>query len=123
MLSSMCPTFVFRGDRLWLVLGTPGGPTIFTTVFQVLVNRIDFGMPLAEAVGAPRFHHQWPPSPGADPIFVERPFGTATDAALGRLGYAIQPRLRIGDVQAIEITDGRGVGASDPRGIGLAVSE
>ena len=52
MLSSMCPTFVFRDGALWLVLGTPGGPTIFTTVFQVIVNRVDFGVPLSEAVTA-----------------------------------------------------------------------
>jgi gamma-glutamyltranspeptidase/glutathione hydrolase len=54
MLSSMCPAFVYRGDDLWLVLGTPGGSTIFTTVFQVIVNRVDFRMPLAEAVAAAR---------------------------------------------------------------------
>jgi len=118
MLSSMCPTFVYRDGRLWLVLGSPGGPTIFTTVFQVIVNRVDFGMTLAEAVGAPRFHHQWPPGdPALDPIDVER--GREPDAAvrgaLEALGYVLRPRSPIGDVQAIEISGGRATGVSDPR--------
>ena len=127
MLSSMCPTFVYRGDSLWLVLGTPGGPTIFTTVFQVIVNRVDFGMPLAEAVAAPRFHHQWPPrAPGADPIDFEPGHepDAATRAALEALGYAVNVRRGpLGDVQAIEIAGGRAVGVSDPRGIGRVTAE
>jgi gamma-glutamyltranspeptidase/glutathione hydrolase len=123
MLSSMCPTFVFRGERLWLVLGTPGGPTIFTTVFQLIVNRVDFGMTLAESVAAPRFHHQWPALKEADPIFVEKPFEGQTAAGLETLGYAIQPRGRIGDVQALELGPGRAAGTSDPRGIGRTEAE
>lgn len=127
MLSSMCPAFVYRGDSLWLVLGTPGGPTIFTTVFQVIVNRVDFGLPLAGAVAAPRFHHQWPPrAPGADPIDFEPDHepGAATRAALEALGYTINVRRGpLGDVQAIEIAGGRAIGASDPRGIGRVTAE
>ena len=121
MLSSMCPTFVYRGDRLWLVLGTPGGSTIFTTVFQVLVNRVDGRMSLAEAVAAPRFHHQWPPrATDADPIDFERGHepDAATRSALEALGYVVRTRGPLGDVQAIEIADGRATGASDPRGAG-----
>jgi gamma-glutamyltranspeptidase/glutathione hydrolase len=124
MLSSMCPTFVFRDGRLWLVLGTPGGPTIFTTVFQVIVNRVDFGFPLAEAVSAPRFHHQWPPLlKGSDPIFIEKAFAPEIASALEGMGYSFQPRGRIGDVHAIELVDGKAFGASDPRGIGRVVPE
>jgi gamma-glutamyltranspeptidase/glutathione hydrolase len=123
MLSSICPTFVFKGGRLWLVLGTPGGPTIFTTVFQVIVNRVDFGMTLEEAVSAPRFHHQWPALKAADPIFVERPFENGTTDALGKLGYAIERRGRIGDVQALELAPPRAMGASDPRGIGRSEAQ
>ena len=125
MLSSMCPTFVFSRDRsLWLVLGTPGGPTIFTTVFQVIVNRVDFGYPLDLAVAAPRFHHQWPPlRKESDPIFIEQDFRTAVKDALTALGYTFLPRGRIGDVHAIEINDLRAQGASDPRGIGMVVAE
>jgi gamma-glutamyltranspeptidase / glutathione hydrolase len=126
MLSSMCPTFVYRGDRLWLVLGSPGGPTIFTTVFQVVVNKVDFGMSLADAVASPRFHHQWPPpSKDEDPVSFER--GHAPDStalsALERKGYAIRLRDPLGDVHAVEISGGKAMGVSDPRGVGAVVSE
>ncbi|HYE97778.1 MAG TPA: gamma-glutamyltransferase [Planctomycetota bacterium] len=122
MLSSMTPTIVLRDGRPWLVLGTPGGTTIFTSVFQVIVNRVDYKMPLPEAVAAPRFHHQWPPlKAGEDPIFFEQE--PAARAELEKLGYAIRLRGRIGDVQAVEI-DGRSArGVSDPRGIGLVSAE
>jgi len=126
MLSSMTPAFVYRDGRLWLVLGTPGGPTIFTTVFQVVVNRVDFGMPLAEAVAAPRFHHQWPPrSMDADLLDFEqgREPDAAARGALEALGYAIRVRAPIGDVQAIEIAGRRATGASDPRGTGRVTAE
>jgi gamma-glutamyltranspeptidase/glutathione hydrolase len=138
MLSSMSPTFVFKegprpaeapaqgreGGKLWLVLGTPGGPTIFTTVFQVIVNRVDFGMSLADAVEAPRFHHQWPPmKKDADPIFVEKAFDPSVTEALQKMGYALVPRGRIGDVHAIEIEGGRAIGVCDPRGIGRPSAE
>ena len=124
MLSSMTPTFVFREGKLRLVLGTPGGTTIFTTVFQVVVNRIDFGLPLEKAVAAPRFHHQWPPrSPRVDPIFVERSFADGVSSRLKELGYAIVPRGRIGNVQAIEVLEGKAAGVSDPRGIGIPAYE
>ena len=126
MLSSMCPTFVYRDGRLWLVLGTPGGPTIFTTVFQVIVDRVDFGMPLADAVAAPRFHHQWPPrAADSDPIDFERGHGpdAATRGALEALGYVLRLREPIGDVQAIEIAGGFATGASDPRGTGRVATD
>ncbi len=124
MLSSMTPTFVFREGRLWLVLGTPGGTTIFTTVFQVISNRVDFGMTLEQAVAAPRFHHQWPPlRKEADPIWVEKAFDARVEEDLRRLGYAIVPRGRIGDVHAIEIDGRRATGVSDPRGIGVVSNE
>jgi len=124
MLSSMCPTFVFRDGALWLVLGTPGGPTIFTTVFQVIVNRVDFGVPLAEAVAGARFHHQWPPlRKDSDPIFIEQGLAVPVRDALAALGYTFLPRGRIGDVQAIELQDSTPIGASDPRGIGKVASE
>jgi len=124
MLSSMTPTFVFRDGKLWLVLGTPGGTTIFTTVFQVIANRVDFGMSLSDAVAAPRFHHQWPPlRKDADPIFVEQPFDAGATDALRKLGYALQPRGRIGDVHAIEIDGRKAAGVCDPRGIGKPASE
>jgi gamma-glutamyltranspeptidase/glutathione hydrolase len=126
MLSSMSPTIVFdEAGALRLVLGTPGGPTIFTTVFQVVTNVLDEGMSIEAAVAAPRFHHQWPPrDPPRDPILVESaPFemSASTLEALRDAGYAIEKRERpLGDVQAIAIVDGTPVPTSDPRGIGLA---
>jgi len=124
MLSSMCPTFVFKDGKLRLVLGTPGGPTIFTTVFQVIVNRIDFGFSLDDAVSHARFHHQWPPlRKESDPIFLEREFPADVRDPLAALGYAFQVRGKIGDVQAIELTDRRPSGVSDPRGIGRVLPE
>jgi gamma-glutamyltranspeptidase / glutathione hydrolase len=126
MLSSMCPTFVFRDQQPWLVLGTPGGPTIFTTVFQVIVNRVDFELALDAAVAAPRFHHQWPPrAADADSIDFERGRGPGGSArrALEALGYALRERGPLGDVQAIEIAGGRARGVSDPRGTGHVATE
>lgn len=119
MLSSMCPTFVFKNGRLWLVLGTPGGPTIFTTVFQALVNRVDFDMPLEKAVDAARFHHQWPPlARGVDPIYCEKTPAPEVLQRLKELGYTVLIRNRLGDVQAIELQGGSAIGHSDRRGIG-----
>ena len=126
MLSSMAPAFVYREGRLWLVLGTPGGPTIFTTVFQVIVNRVDFAMPLAEAVAAPRFHHQWPPrAADLDLVSFERAHepDAATRRALEAMGYTIELRGPLGDVHAIEIDGRTATGASDPRGIGRVARE
>lgn len=119
MLSSMTPTIVFdlEGEP-WLVLGSPGGPTIFTTVFQVVVHRIDYRMSLADAVAAPRFHHQWPPRPGeGDRIRVEQLGALEPDAtaALERLGYELEEAERLGDVQAVEITADGPIAESDPR--------
>ncbi|MEK6643960.1 MAG: gamma-glutamyltransferase [Planctomycetota bacterium] len=128
MLSSMAPTFVFKPDgRLWLVLGTPGGPTIFTTVFQVVTNKIDYAMSMQEAVDAARFHHQWPPPTGSDPIKVDATdshhFGASTSKDLEAMGYTIKHVSGIGDVQAIEIDGNHVIGASDRRGIGRAERE
>jgi len=90
------------------------------------VNRVDFGMTLAEAVAAPRFHHQWPPRTlDADPIDFERGHepDAATRGALEALGYVLRLRGPLGDVHAIEIAGGRATGASDPRGIGRVTAE
>jgi len=129
MLSSMSPTMVFdRDGELSLILGTPGGPTIFTTIFQVLVAVVDHGLGVREALDLPRFHHQWTPRERAtDPIRVETraPFALP-EATLDRLrarGYAIEERESIGDVQAIAIVDGRAVGAADRRGTGTTAYE
>src|SRR5690606_1157956 len=61
MLSAMTPSIVEKDGKLFMVVGTPGGSTIITSVFQVILNVIDFGMDMQQAINAPRFHHQWKP--------------------------------------------------------------
>ena len=118
MLSSMAPTIVLRDGKPVLVLGTPGGSTIITTVAQIVVDVVDFGMTLEEAVAAPRFHHQWLP----DCISFEK--GVLTRYLRGYLaarGHTVEERSEpIGDVQAIEIHGDCACGVSDPRGGGTA---
>jgi gamma-glutamyltranspeptidase/glutathione hydrolase len=126
MLSTMTPAIVERPDgRAWLVLGSPGGATIVTTVFQVVSHAIDGGMTLPQAVAAPRVHHQWPPATtGRDALRTERDprfaLRAAELAALAAQGYAIDAKGPLGNVQAIAIEGRRPVGVPDPRGIGAA---
>ena len=121
MLSSMSPTIVLRDGAPLLVTGSPGGSTIITTVMQVIVNVIDHGMSLSEAVSAPRFHHQWQP----DQITVER-FGWSPDTrakleALGHRNIVTVPLGRgIGDANSVMRVEGGFVGMADPRGAGAA---
>lgn len=117
MLSSMTPTIVVRDGETWMVLGTPGGSTIITTVAQVMMNIIDFGMEPLEAVAAPRYHHQWSP----DLVYYEEnAFSDEERAGLERKGHELRQRSLIGDVQLI-MKDGTSlVGISDPRRGGLS---
>jgi len=119
MLSSMCPTFVFDDEGLRFILGTPGGSTIITTVAQLIIDVIDFGMSLEDAVAVPRYHHQWYP----DVIAYERgAFSEETRKKLETLGYAFKMvKGRIGDVQAVEFRRNNICGVSDPRGMGEPV--
>jgi gamma-glutamyltranspeptidase/glutathione hydrolase len=117
MLSSMSPTFVYDHDGLLLVLGSPGGSTIPTSVLQVILNVVDHGMPLLDAVSALRFHEQYLP----DRIYIENGALTLeTIDGLLELGHKIEIRKPIGEVQAIEVGRGRLTGVSDPRGAGRA---
>ncbi len=102
-LSSMTPTIVLRGDSLAYVLGSPGGPRIITSVFQVLAGMIDFGLDPQAAVDAPRVHHQWRP----DTLWVER-LGFAEDVldALRRMGHRVSERGSMGSVQVIAVSHG-----------------
>ena len=114
MLSSMTPTVVLRDGKPILVTGSPGGSTIITTVLQVLVNVIDHGMTLSEAVSSPRFHHQWIP----DSITVEADsFSAETLDALRKKGHLdIRPaRYGLGDANSIMRVDGVLHGVEDPR--------
>src|SRR5207344_2003950 len=88
MLSSMTPTIVLKNNRPYLVVGTPGGTTIPTSVIQSLVNMIDFKMTPVDAVNKPKFHHQWLP----DEIFVEDDFNAATITQLEAMGYKVNKR-------------------------------
>ena len=115
-LSSMTPTIVTRGGKLELVLGTPGGPTIINSVLQVLVNVVDFGMNVQDAVDAPRIHHQWLP----DQLIMERGFSPDTIALLKARGHQIRIVNSIGEMAAIEARDGWLEGAADPRTEGVA---
>jgi len=127
-LSSMTPTIVVKDDKPFLVIGSPGGPTIINTVLQVIVNVIDFGMNVQQAVSAPRFHHQWLP----DHIFWEElDLNADTRAALEARGHKFRPLAGmernvpgdIGDAQGILIDPKTGMrmGGSDPRRGGAAI--
>jgi gamma-glutamyltranspeptidase/glutathione hydrolase len=123
MLSSMTPTILLRNDRPVTVVGTPGGSTIFTTIFQVILNVYDFGMSAGDAVAATRFHHQLP---AATLIRYDR--GRQIPAQLrNRLqayGYAVEPNSW-GDLGVAQLITRNPAGmleaASDPRGRGRAV--
>jgi len=119
MLSSMTPTIVVKDGRPFMALGTPGGPTILTSVLQVLLNVVEFGLDPQAAVDAPRFHHQWLP----DRIVLERDgFSADVREALKHRGHDLLEAAPRGDVQAI-LVDERSrwiLGASDARGFGMA---
>jgi gamma-glutamyltranspeptidase/glutathione hydrolase len=120
MLSSMAPTIVVRDGRTVLVLGSPGGSHIITTVLQVLLNVVDFKMNVQEAVDAPRFHHQWSP----DVVMIERDrFASDVLGPLTALGHATRPVSPMGEVYAIAIdpSSGERTGGSDPRADGVTL--
>lgn len=118
MLSSMTPTLVFRSRRPWLVLGSPGGPRIITTVLNVLLDVRDHGVSLQDAVAAHRFHHQWQPN-----VIWHEPEAFPAELARGlqSMGHALRQRSRYSSAQCIEIApDGTRRGVSDPRTQGAA---
>jgi gamma-glutamyltranspeptidase/glutathione hydrolase len=118
MLSSMSPTLMLKDGEVEMVVGTPGGSTIFTTVFQVIVNILDFNMTPMEAVGATRFHHQLVP---ADLITysgfsIDRPLSDQVIRDLARKGYRTEPHsFEYGDVQLVMKDGNSWIAASDPR--------
>ncbi|WP_082455430.1 gamma-glutamyltransferase [Hymenobacter sp. AT01-02] len=114
MLSSMTPAILTKNKKLALVVGTPGGSTIITSVLQAILNTLDYGMNAQQAVAAPRLHHQWLP----DLIDVEA--GALLPAAQDTLrarGYKLNPRAPWGRVEVIRVLPGgRLEGGADPRG-------
>jgi len=118
MLSSMTPTIIVKDGKPFMVVGSPGGSTIITTVFQVIMNVIDHKMDIQKAVNAYRFHHQWIP----DVLNYEK-HGISTDVIekLKNMGYTLKEQIKApNQVEAILIQDGYYYGASDIRGYGVA---
>ena len=115
MLSSMTPTIVTKNNETYMVLGTPGGSTIITSVFQTILNVIEFDKPLSEAVSLGRFHHQWKP----DAIQLDELIKLSPDVEknLIQKGHHLKQRGNFGRVEAIlKQADGRWEGAADVRG-------
>lgn len=114
MLSAMTPTLVEKDGQLFMVVGTPGGSTIITSVFQTILNVIDHDMTMSEAVSEPRFHHQWKP----DMIYMEKgALDSEVQMQLQNMGHTLKERSSIGRVDAILVKpDGSYEGAADPRG-------
>jgi gamma-glutamyltranspeptidase / glutathione hydrolase len=114
MLSSMTPTIVEKGGKLYMVVGTPGGSTIITSVYQTILNVLEHGMTMQQAVNALKFHHQWLP----DKTFFEA--GAFTDNTIMKLqnhGYTLEKQGSIGRMDCILVLpNGTLEGGSDPRG-------
>jgi len=113
MLSSMCPALVLKDNQPFMVVGTPGGTTIPTSVLQAVVNVIDFGMNAEQAINSPKFHHQWLP----DLVDIEKDFSEETRKKLAAMGYTFRLRDGIGRTEIILIDrDGKRMAAADKRG-------
>ncbi|MGF2411347.1 gamma-glutamyltransferase [Ferruginibacter sp.] len=112
MLSSMTPTIVLKNNKPYLVVGTPGGTTIPTSVFQTLVNILEFGMSAEDAVNKPKFHHQWLP----DEIDVEKEFDKVVKQQLEAMGYKVMQRGHIGRTEVIQIKGKQIIAIGDYRG-------
>jgi gamma-glutamyltranspeptidase / glutathione hydrolase len=126
-LSSMTPTIVLKDGRLFLVLGSPGGPRIITTVANILMGVVDYGMNIQEAVNASRFHHQWLP----DVVPVEQWFSPDTVRLLAQMGHKVEsgigesgtgePYWSDGECIGIDLKTGERLGASDWRNNGKVI--
>jgi gamma-glutamyltranspeptidase/glutathione hydrolase len=100
MLSSMTPAIVLKDNKPLIVVGTPGGTTIPTSVFQSIVNLLEFNLSPEDAVNRPKFHHQWLP----DELFIEKDFPASVAGELKAMGYKITTRSAIGRTELIQVT-------------------
>lgn len=113
MLSSMTPTIVMKGSKPYIIVGTPGGTTIPTSVYQSIVNIVDFKLSPNMTVNAPKFHHQWLP----ETVLIEANFPEATIIDLKKNGYEIERTSQIGRTELIVIDEnGNTVAVADGRG-------
>ena len=112
MLSSMTPTIVLKGGQPYLVVGSPGGTTIPTSVFQALVNVLEFNMTPNDAINSPMFHHQWLP----DWVSVEKDFPEDVKKQLEAMGYILKPRGAWSRLEIIQIKNKKIVAVGDKRG-------
>jgi gamma-glutamyltranspeptidase/glutathione hydrolase len=113
MLSSMTPTLVLKNGKPFIVVGTPGGTTIPTQVFETLINILEFKLSTEDAVYKPKFHHQWLP----DSLYVEKDFPQAVRDRLAGMGYFILQRSPIGRTEIIKVLeDGKFEAVADIRG-------
>ena len=120
MLSSMSPTLLIKDNEPHMVIGTPGGSTIFTSVFQIITNIIDFNMSPMDAAGATRFHHQLLP-PDLITQSPIRPLSDQTIRGLGEKGYRVEPHgWSFGDIQVIWRDGNKLIPASDSRNRGVS---
>ena len=115
-LSSMTPTILVRDGKPVLVVGGPGGSKIISSVLQVILNVVDFGMNAQDAVDAPRFHHQWQP----DVLAIEKGFSPDTVRILESLGHKVESTTSVARIEAIVIDNGLLQGGADGRGYGKA---
>ena len=117
-LSSMSPTIVLQDGKPVLAVGASGGPRIITGTLQVMLNVIEYGMPVGDAIEQPRLHHQWQPN-----VVYRNRFSPddSVIAGLAKRGHEISSQRREATVQALQIRDGKYIGASDPNKGGLPV--
>jgi gamma-glutamyltranspeptidase/glutathione hydrolase len=118
-LSSMTPTMVLKDGKLFLVLGSPGGARIITTVANILMGVVDYGMDIQQAVNAPRFHNQWLP----EESYIEPGISPDTRRTLNSMGHKLreEPSWSDGECVAIDLKSGVRFGASDTRNNGKPV--
>ena len=118
-LSSMTPTIITKGGKLFMAVGAPGGSRITTGVLQVIVDVLDFHMNAQDAVDLPRFHHQWRP----DILFLQKNFNAETEAELKNMGYQIKPVDGVARVEAIVVRNGMLEGGTETRPAGWSMGK